>query len=180
VDEATIQALSAELQGLKTEYESARAELATTQDRLLRLTADFDNFRKRTLKERQDTHLYGHQNLVKELLATVDNLERAAEHAGAGGGAGDLQGLREGVELVLRELSAVLQRHGVKEIQAVGQPFDPELHEALAQLPDASVAPNTIVQVLQKGYVLRDRMLRPARVIVSRAPDAGEGGSETG
>lgn len=180
VDEATIEALSSELQTVKAEYESAREELEAAKDRLLRLTAEFDNFRKRTLRERQESQLYGHQNLVKDLLAVVDNLERAVQHGGESEGAGELQGLREGVELVLRELLGLLERYGVGVIDAEGRPFDPALHEAMAQVPDTSVAPNTVVQVLQKGYTLRDRMLRPARVVVSRAPEAsGEGGAGT-
>jgi molecular chaperone GrpE len=176
VDVATIEALSAELQSLKGEYESSQRELEESRDRLLRLAAEFDNFRKRTLRERQETQLYGHQNLVKELLATVDNLQRAIDHAGAGEGAAALQGLREGVELVLRDLLTMLQRHGVERIQALGETFDPALHEAMAQVPDASAAPNTVVQVLQEGYRLRDRMLRPARVVVSKG--SGEGGQQ--
>lgn len=180
VDVATIEALSAELQSLKGEYESTRRELEESKDRQLRLAAEFDNFRKRTLRERQETQLYGHQNLVKELLATVDNLQRAIEHAGGGGGSAELQGLREGVELVLRELLAMLQRHGVERIQALGESFDPALHEAMAQVEDASAPPNTVVQVLQEGYRLRDRMLRPARVVVSRGAGEGAGPGERG
>jgi molecular chaperone GrpE len=149
------------------ELESARAQLAETQDRLLRLQADFDNFRKRTLREREEAHQFGHQNLVKDLLSAVDNLERAMEHARKSGPS-DFDALLQGIDLVQRELVGILGKHGVTEIEAQGLPFDPAVHEALAQMPDDGVPPNTVVQVFQKGYRLRDRLLRPTQVVVSR------------
>jgi molecular chaperone GrpE len=161
------------------EVASLRQELADARDRLLRLAADFDNFRKRALKDREEAHHFGHQNLVKDLLPSVDNLERAVDLAREGGeGAGG--GLLEGVELVLRELHAVLAKHGVTPIEALGQPFDPALHEAMAQVIDATKPPNTVVQVYQRGYQLRARLLRPARVVVSKAPEDGGGGGSNG
>ena len=144
-------------------------ELAELKDRYLRLAADFENFRKRALKDREEAHHFGHQNLVKDLLPSVDNLERAVDHARKGGDGSS--GLLEGVELVLRELHAVLARHGVTPIDALGQPFDPALHEAMAQVPDGSKPPNTVVEVFQRGHQLRGRLLRPARVVVSRPPE---------
>jgi molecular chaperone GrpE len=167
-DKMTIELLSQELQTLKTEYEARDAELAEAQDQFTRLQAEFENFRKRTLKERQDSFQFGHQNLVKDLLSSVDNLERALEH-GEQSGDGDFQSLLQGVELVHRELLGALDKHGVAAIEAEGKIFDPAVHEAMAQVPSADVPPNSIVQVLQKGYQLRDRMIRPTRVIVSKA-----------
>ncbi len=149
------------------EVESLRAELADKQDRLLRLQADFENFRRRTLKEREEAHSFGHQNLVKDLLPAVDNLERAIEHARKSGRE-DLEALLQGIDLVQRDLMGVLAKHGVAEIEAKGMPFDPAWHEALAQTEDESVPANTVMQVFQKGYRLRDRLLRPAQVVVSR------------
>lgn len=169
-DKVVIQALSAELQSLKEHYEAQTRELEELRERHLRLQAEFDNFRKRGLKERQEAHQYGHQNLVKDLLPTVDNLERAIGHAEGNSGA-DLQAVLQGVELVRRELLAVLEKHGVTVIEPTGGRFDPAFHEAMAQVPDPSVPPNSIVEVLQKGYQLRDRMLRPARVVVSKTPE---------
>lgn len=145
-------------------------ELAEAKDRYLRLAADFDNFRKRALKDREEAHHFGHQNVVKDLLPSVDNLERAVDHARKGG-EGSASGLLEGVELVLRELHALLAKHGVTPIEALGQPFDPALHEAMTQVPDGSKPPNTVVDVFQRGYQLRGRLLRPARVVVSRPPE---------
>lgn len=164
------------------QVESARIaeleqELAEARDRYLRLAADFENFRKRALKDREEAHHFGHQNLVKDLLPSVDNLERAVDHARKGGEG--TSGLLEGVELVLRELHAVLARHGVTPIEALGQPFDPALHEAMAQVPDGSKPPNTVVEVFQRGHQLRGRLLRPARVVVSRPPEgSGPSGRE--
>lgn len=163
---------------LAEELEATRAELEAARERMLRTAADLENFRRRALKDRQEALQYGHQNLVKDLLPTVDNLERAIDHAREGG-EGDRQGLLEGVELVLRELLTVLQKHGVAEIEAHGKPFDPEVHEAMTQAVDGSVAANTVVQVFQRGYLLRDRLLRPTRVAVSKPGDAGSAGEDS-
>lgn len=154
-----------------------RAELAAAQDRLLRMQADFDNFRKRALRDREEVLHYGPQNLVKDLLAVVDNLGRAIVHARQSEG-GDLQGLLQGVDLAWKGLEAVLSKHNVREIEALGRPFNPAIHEAMAQVADASVAPNTVVEVLQKGYQLFGRLIRPARVVVARAPEAEGAGGE--
>jgi len=159
------------------EVENARLQKEVTEanDKLLRLQADFDNFRKRAQRERMDALQYGSQNLVKDLLSVVDNLERAIDHAQKSEG-GDLQSFLQGVELVKREFLGVLGNHGVAEIEASGKLFDPALHEAMAQVPVADTEPNTIVDVLQKGYQLRDRLVRASRVVVAKAPEPGEGG----
>ena len=170
---------SEENRELREENQALRAELEAlrgAEDRLLRLSADFDNFRKRNLREREESHRYGHEIIVKDLLATVDNLERAVEHARRGGG--DFESMLQGVELVQRELHGVLAKHGVTRIEASGEPFDPTVHEAVAQQEDGSVPANTVVQVYQPGYRLLDRLLRPARVVVSRPP--GGGGESNG
>ena len=165
---------------LEAALAEAQRELAELKDRHLRLAADFENARRRSLREREEALLFGHQNVVKELLPSVDNLERAIDHARQGGEGGQ-EGLLEGVELVLREIVAVLARHGVVPIEAHGQPFDPALHEAMAQLPDGTVPANTVVQVFQPGYYLRGRLLRPARVVVSKPPaDAEKKADESG
>ncbi len=150
--------------------EALEQELAAAKDRTLRVAADLENFRKRALKDREEAHHFGHQNLVKDLLPSVDNLQRAVDHARKSGEE-SASGLLEGVELVLRELHSVLSKHGVTPIEALGQPFDPALHEAMAQVPDGSQPPGTVVEVFQRGYQLRARLLRPARVVVSKLPD---------
>jgi len=169
------EAEAAPAEGEETPEDEA-LELKQTQDRFLRLQADFENFRRRALKERTEAHQYGHQNLVKDLLSTVDNLDRAIDHAQTSED-GDLDGLLQGVELVRRDLLTALAKNGVTPVKAVGETFDPARHEAVAQVPDASVAPNTVTEELQKGYLLRDRLLRPSRVIVSGAPDEEEKGA---
>ena len=162
---------------LEAALEEARREGAEIRDKYLRLAADFENNRRRSIKDREESALYGHQNLVKELLPSVDNLQRAIDHARQGG-EGSQGGLLEGVELVLREVLAVLARHGVSLVEAAGQPFDPAVHEAMAQVEDPTVPGNTVIQVFQDGYQLRGRLLRPARVVVSKPPaGAGNEGS---
>ena len=107
-----------------------REELSASHDRLLRLQADFDNFRKRAARDREDALQFGPQNLVKDLLSVVDNLARAIDHARQSGG-GDLEGLLQGVELVRRELESVLSKHNVREVEALGKDFNPAQHEAI-------------------------------------------------
>ena len=186
-DKLILEALSGELQSIKKEYEGkvsefeelreerdvAVAELADQKDQHLRLQAEFDNFRRRSLKERQEAFQYGNQDIVKDLLTTVDNLERAAAHARRAE-RGDPDALLEGVDLVSRELLGVFGKYGVTVIEALNRPFDPSVHEAMGQIEDASVPPNTVVQVLQTGYQLRDRMLRPAMVMVSKPAAGGQ------
>jgi len=148
-------------------------ELEQEKERRLRLQADFENFRKRTDREKLDARNFGPQNLVKDLLSVVDNLERAISHARDSEG-GDLQGLLQGVELVERELRGALGKHHVSEVEAQGKPFDPAVHEAMAQVVVEGKEPNTVVEVLQKGYQLRDRLVRPARVVVAKAVESEE------
>ncbi len=153
------------------------AELVEMKDRMLRLKAEFDNFRKRALKERQEALQYGHQNLVKDLLSAVDNLDRALEHSRTSE-SGDLEGLLQGVELVRRELLGALGKHGVTQIEAKGKQFDPNVHEAMVQAPDGSVPENTVIEVFEVGYKLRDRLIRPARVVVAKAPESKDDDEE--
>ena len=167
-DKMTIEVLSQELQALKEEFEARGRELEEANDRHLRLQAEFENFRRRTIKEKQESAQYGQQNLVKDLLSTVDNLERALGHASETAET-DLQSLLEGVELVHRELLGALGKHGVTVVNPAGEEFDPAFHEAMGQVPSEEVAPNGVIEVLQQGYMLKDRMLRPARVIVAAA-----------
>jgi molecular chaperone GrpE len=158
-----------------SDADALRGELDSVNERMIRLQADFDNFRRRALKEREEAHQYGHENLVKDLLATVDNLDRAIEHARKSDG-GDFESMLQGVELVQRELLGALANHGVSEIEVAEAAFDPNVHEAVAQKEDDSVPANTVIEVFQKGYRLRDRLLRPARVVVSKPAEGGDEG----
>ncbi len=150
------------------------ARLQEQRDQFVRLQADFDNFRKRALRERQEAVQYGHQALVLDLLGVVDNLDRAIGHSrsAAAGGAesADLKALFEGIDLVRRQLLGALEKHGVSPVEALGKPFDPQFHEAMTQMPRDDVPPGTVLEVFQQGFKLRDRVVRPARVMVSRAP----------
>jgi len=148
----------------------ASAEYAELKDRHLRLAAEYDNFRRRSLRERQDLHNYANENLVKELLPIVDNLERAVTHARKEEQRPDSDNLLQGVELTYRSLLQILAKHGVVEIEAQGQSFDPQFHEAVRRVPSAEHGPGTVVEVYQKGYKLKDRMLRPAMVAVASEP----------
>jgi molecular chaperone GrpE len=181
-DKMTIELLSTELRDLKEVHEETLKEQAENMEKSLRLQAEFDNFRRRSLKEKQESFKFGNQNLVKDLLSAVDNLERALEH-GTQIAEGDGRSILDGVELVHREILAAFAKHGVREIEAVGQLFDPAVHEAMGQIPSDDVPANGVLEVLQKGYVIHDRMLRPARVIVSRGPtdsEASAGNGEAG
>jgi molecular chaperone GrpE len=178
-DKLTIELLSQELQDLKGLHEEKLKESEDQNEQFLRLQAEFENFRRRGLKEKQESFKFGHQNLVKDLLSAVDNLERALEHGAQNAGA-EVKGILDGIELVHREILGALAKHGVAEIEAEGRIFDPAEHEAMGQVPNATVPPNTVIEVLQKGYVIHDRMLRPARVIVSREATPEEAGSGGG
>jgi molecular chaperone GrpE len=178
-DKLTIELLSQELQELKRFHEEKVEEFSEQKDHFVRLQAEFENFRRRSLKEKQESLRFGHQNLVKDLLSAVDNLERAMEHGAQNAGA-EVRGVLDGIALVHREILAALEKHGVSQIDAAGQIFDPAVHEAIGQIPSSGVPANTVVQVLQKGYVIHDRMVRPSRVLVSREPAPGESGSREG
>jgi molecular chaperone GrpE len=166
------QAAREQAQGPAEPSASSSAEAAALKDQLLRLHADFENLRRRTLKEKEEAYRYGHENLVKDLLPTVDNLERAIDHARAAETV-DVEGLLAGVELVLRNLQGVFSRYGVEEIEAEGKPFDPSQHEAVAQVQDDSLPASTVKQVFQRGYRLRGHLIRPAGVIVSKSSHGG-------
>jgi molecular chaperone GrpE len=146
-----------------------QAERDEAIDRWKRTAADFDNFRKRALREREATVTLANERLVKELLPILDDLERAlvaaTEHQEAA--------LEDGVRLVHRALESVLQRQGIKEIDAGGM-FDPHVHEALLSQP-SDAAEGSVIDVVQKGYTLGDRVVRPARVVVAAPPGGSDG-----
>ncbi len=140
-------------------------EIAAWKDRHLRLAAEFDNFKRRTLKERQDLLNFGTEALMKELLATIDNLDRALGHVNQEDDV-DKEHLLEGVELTLRSLLQTLEKDGLKVVEAEGVEFDPAQHEAIRQVPSDEHPQGTVVEVYQKGYMLKNRLLRPALVAV--------------
>lgn len=156
-----------ELLQLRQQLETKDKEAKDNYDRFVRQVAESENLKKRVAREKEEAIRFANEALVRDLLPVVDNLERAISHA-QGGGNG--KPLVEGVEMVLKGLSDVLAKHGVVQVSAVGQPFDPAKHEAMAQVETADQNPNTVVEEFHKGYLLRDRLLRPALVSVAKAP----------
>jgi molecular chaperone GrpE len=146
------------------------AENAELRDRLLRAMADMENLRHRTEREKTDTARYAISNFARDVLTVGDNLKRTVDHVPADAAAADpaLKSFLEGVELTERELLNVLERHGVTRIEPLGQRFDPNCHQAMYEVPDASVPDGTVVDVMQSGYTIGDRCLRPALVAVSK------------
>jgi molecular chaperone GrpE len=150
----------------------ARAQAAEQKcdeyyDRLLRASAEFDNYKKRTTREMRDVVRYANEKLFKELINVVDNLERAITSAEQDGREDDP--LLQGVRLTLNEVEKILERHNVEPIAALGEAFDPNFHQAMMQEESADHAANTVISEMQKGYKLHDRLLRPAMVVVSKA-----------
>lgn len=138
-----------------------RAQNRALQDRVLRTLADFENFRKRSEREKQDFFKYALASTIKDILPVLDNFDRALEHAEEG------DEFHKGVLLIYKQLFEVLQRHGVTIIEQAGVHFDPNIHEAVVREEDSSVPSHTVVAILQKGYFLHDRLLRPALVKVA-------------
>jgi molecular chaperone GrpE len=156
-------------------------ELAETKDRLLRTLADMDNMRKRTEREVADARIYGISNFARDILGVADNMHRAMaalDDELRAKADEPTKVLLEGVELTERELMNVLEKHGVKRIEPLGQKFDPNRHQAMYEIEDASVPAGTVIQVMQAGYLIGDRMLRPALVAVAKgggkAPPAND------
>ncbi len=150
-----------------------------TYDRYLRSVAELDNFRKRTRKEVEDARIDAQSRVLREMLPVIDNLERALAAAG-GNEAGDGHSIIEGVRLVLRQFAQALERCGVSPVIAQGAAFDPTQHEAVSQIETDTAPAGTVVGVLQSGYRIGDRLLRPALVVVAKAPPAGAGASQAG
>ena len=140
------------------------AELADQQQRTLRVQADFDNFRRRTLKEKEDLAKYASSKLITELLPVIDNLERALAVSGE---STDVDSFTKGVNMIFRQLESVLDSEGLKAMDAVGQPFNPEFHQAIMQVESEEYEEGIVVEEVQKGYMLKDKVLRPAMVKVS-------------
>ena len=151
--------------------ELLQKEVAEARDRTLRTLAEMENLRKRTAKEVADSKLYGITGFARDVLDIADNLQRALDAVPAEARAAadpGLTALIEGVELTERSLLSALEKHGVKKIDPVGEKFDPNFHQAMYEVPDASVISGTVVQVVQAGYTIGERILRPALVGVSK------------
>jgi len=159
--------LSALLEDSMSRARETQERLKDTHERLLRVAAEFENFKKRAIKEREDAQKFGIERLLKDFLPVADNLDRALDHAEEH----DLRQVIEGVKLVQKLLENMLAKHGVTGFSALGQPFDPNLHEALMQ-QESDAPPGTVVSEMSRGYKLNDRLVRPAAVVVARAKSA--------
>jgi len=155
--------------GPADELAAAQASASENRDLYLRALADLENYRKRAQRDREDAVRFANDSLLREFIPVIDNLERALEHAGD---AAEQKVLREGVEMTLVQFRKVLESAGVTEVAAAGSAFDPNFHQAMGQVETAEQPANTVVQVLQKGYLLRERLLRPALVMIAKAPAA--------
>lgn len=147
-----------------------RAEAARLKDQLLRLAADFDNFRKRSRREILDAERMAREDLLRELLPVFDNLERASQHAGA---ATDMQSLVDGISMVSRQFVDTLSRLGVQRIESVGCAFDPAIHEAVQQMETADQPPGSVCAEVLAGYRFGERLIRPAMVVVAKPVSSG-------
>jgi molecular chaperone GrpE len=156
-----------EVAALRARVEAAEKARDEFQDLALRTRADFENYQKRNQRDLANERMYAQTPLAGDLLPALDNLDRALAAARQ---AGDNGALVQGVALVQNQLLDILRRHGITRIDAQGKPFDPNLHQAVLQQPSAEVSPGTVLQVLEQGYTIHERVLRPARVIVSTAP----------
>jgi molecular chaperone GrpE len=149
--------------------EQLKHELAEAEKRVLMAQADLENFRRRMRRDMQDQLKYANLPIITEILGSVDNLYRAIEaHERDPNSAG----LVQGVQMVAQQISQTLENHGCKKIEAVGQPFDPNLHQAVQMQPSSEIPPNTVVADLRPGFTLHDRVIRPSQVAVSSTPQS--------
>ena len=157
------------LQKLRQELAEAKEEAGKNWDLYLRERADLENARKRHQRDREEAIRFANDRLLREMIPVLDNLERAVGHAEQGDD--DSQGLLEGVNMTINQFRKVLEDFGVKPINALGEDFNPNLHQAMGHVETTDQAPNTVTSEFQKGYLLNDRLLRPSLVMVARAPN---------
>lgn len=157
-------------EGPEERIASLTAERDEIKDRMLRIAADFENWKKRARKEQTDAVAQAREAVLRDMLEVVDNLERASAQTAGGKGAVDGAAVLKGVSLVLRLFQQKLERYEVKPFEAAGQPFDPHVHEAISRVESADVPSGNVAAELQKGYKVGDRLLRPAMVSVSTGP----------
>ena len=146
-----------------SEFEKLNAELEEAQNSKLRLQADFDNYKKRVEREKQNLINYAVEGMVSELLPVIDNFERALDVKEA-----DFEGFYQGVEMIKNQFIEALKSQGLEEIEALDQPFDPNYHNAVSQMESEDHDSDIVVQVFQKGYKIKDKVVRPSMVVVSK------------
>ena len=158
---------------LEAKLEAKEKEAVETYDRLLRASAEFDNYKKRSSREMEEFRKFANQSLIKEMLSVVDNLELAMNSTN-GHKAID-KDLLQGLEMTHKEILKVFEKFSVKPIDAKGQPFDPTFHEAVMQEETNDFAKNTVINEMQKGYMIHDRLLRPSMVVVAKPKESSDG-----
>lgn len=168
---AEVEALKAQLELSQAKGREMMEKIKDSHEKMLRAMADLDNFKKRAQKEKEEIQKFGVEKLLKDMLPVADNLDRALEHAKTGA---DFESLKTGVQMTRKLLDDALGRNGVKAFSSSGKPFDPHLHEAMQQIETSDMPPNHVVSEVMRGYMLNDRLVRPAMVTVSKAPAAAE------
>ncbi len=153
---------------LRNALEAKEETIKSLQEKILYFQADFDNFKKLKIKEREEILKYGIEVLIKELLPVLDNLERAIDHAST---TGNYESIHEGVKIISTEFLKVLEKAGVARVDAIGKKFDPNFHEAFLQEEKEDLEPDTVISEMQKGYTLNGRLIRPSMVIISKQPE---------
>jgi molecular chaperone GrpE len=156
-----------ETEELKKKLEEKEKEAKEHYDRLLRMAADFENYKKRAVREKEEWTKFANEDLIKGILPFIDNLERAVNHSEK---TEDFQSLVEGIKLTVQQLLQTLNKFGVSPIESLGKPFNPAVHQAMLLVESDQHEPNQVVEEFQKGYLLNDRLLRPATVSVSKLP----------
>lgn len=156
----------------ETTVTDAENEARENYDRYLRVSAEFDNYKKRAAREKEEFRKYALEAVFREMLTVVDNLERALHSSGSENG--QVSGLVEGVDLTLKELLRIFEKFGVEPKDALQKPFDPNFHQAVMQQEADGVPENTVISEIQKGYTLNGRLLRPAMVVVSKSAPPGD------
>ncbi|MDY6904174.1 MAG: nucleotide exchange factor GrpE [Thermodesulfobacteriota bacterium] len=156
---------SDEIDALKQELETVKKEKADINDRFMRAAAEFDNYKKRLDRQWTDFKKYANESLIKELLTVVDNLERAL--CAVDGNDSQTRGLCDGISMTVDEIFKIFEKFGVTRLDSVGKPFNPNYHQAVARQASDTVAENIVLEEFQKGYMIHDRLLRPAMVVVS-------------
>jgi molecular chaperone GrpE len=172
MDETPLEDIMPEIDPRDLEIAQLQEQLAQTKDRLMRLAADSENMRKRMEREKAEGALYAATNFARDLLSVADNMGRALKAVDREHLEGATRSLMEGVEATERELLNSFQRHGIKKLAPLGEKFDPNMHQAIIEVPTAEHPPGTVAQVMQDGYAIGERCLRPAMVGVAKAPEA--------
>jgi len=172
-EQSQTQETSGSAEKAEMDLEALRDELTQAKEQALRAAAEAQNIRRRAEQDVEKAHKFGLEKFVNDILPVADNLERAISAASGGEGAGS-GAVTEGIELTLKSLMDALQRHNVETVDPQGEPFDPQLHQAMTMVEQADAEPNSVIDVFQKGYTLHGRLVRPAMVVVAKAPDKGE------